>query len=416
MVYKKNGDKNITYSIDGKNTRYQALKGIKIIELAQLAAGPLCSMMLADMGAEVIKIEIPDRGDGLRYWGTPYVGRDSVYFLGLNRNKKSMTLNLKTKKGKEVLFKMLRNADVIIENFRPGTMERLGLGYEMVKSINPRVVYCRISGYGQNGPYREYGGYDLIAQGESGLMMVTGGENDPPTKMGVAVVDYGAGMNAAYGVAVALLTREKTGKGQMIDVALFDTAVYWMTFYQISSFLEMGKPHKRLRMGHPLSTPYDAYKTEDIYITIGCSSNKHWKIFCEVIGMKKLIDDPLFETNLKRVENREKLSSILSKIFVKRRGNEWLQLFRKAGIPCGPVNTIAKVVTDSQVLHREMLVEMDHPVVGKIKVPGIPLKLSETPGTIRLPPPVLGQHTEEILKKMGYSITEIKELKSDNVI
>jgi len=415
-VHKKNRDKNITYSIARKNTRDQALKGIRIIDLSQLAAGPLCSMMLADMGAEVIKIEIPDRGDSLRYWGTPYVGKDSVYFLGLNRNKKSVTLNLKKQKGKEVLFKMLRTADVLIENFRPGTMERLGLGYETVMSINPRIIYCRISGYGQNGPYREYGGYDLIAQGESGLMMVTGEEDDPPTKMGVAVVDYGAGMNAAYGVAVALLTREKTGKGQMIDVALFDTAVYWMTFYQIGSYLVTGKPHKRLRTGHPLTTPYEAYKTRDIYITIGCSSDKHWKKFCEVIARKKLIDDPMFETNLKRVENREKLSSILSEVFVKKKGDEWLQLFRKAGIPCGPVNTIDNVVSDIQVLHREMLVEIDHPVAGKIKVPGIPVKLSETPGTIRLPPPILGQHTEEILKKMGYSITDIKELKSDNVI
>lgn len=415
-MHKKNRDKNITYSIDGKNIRYQALKGIRIIDLSQLAAGPLCSMMLADMGAEVIKIEIPDRGDSLRYWGTPYVGKDSVYFLGLNRNKKSVTLNLKKQKGKEVLFKMLRTADVLIENFRPGTMERLGLGYETVMSINPRIIYCQISGYGQNGPYREYGGYDLIAQGESGLMMVTGEEDGPPTKMGVAVVDYGAGMNAAYGVAVALLTREKTGKGQMIDVALFDTAVYWMTFYQIGSYLATGKPHKRLRTGHPLTTPYEAYKTRDIFITIGCSSDKHWKKFCEVIGRKKLTDDPMFETNLKRVENRAKLSSILSEVFVKKKGDEWLQLFRKAGIPCGPVNTIDNVVSDIQVLHREMLVEIDHPVAGKIKVPGIPVKLSETPGTIRLPPPILGQHTEEILKKMGYSTIDIKELKSDNVI
>jgi formyl-CoA transferase/CoA:oxalate CoA-transferase len=415
-VYKKNWDKNITDSIAGKKTMYQALKGIRIIELSQLAAGPLCSMMLADMGAEVIKIEIPDRGDGLRYWGTPIVGKDSVYFLNLNRNKKSVTLNLKKQRGKEVLFKMLRKADVLIENFRPGTMERLGLGYETVMSVNPRIIYCRISGYGQDGPYREYGGYDLIAQGESGLMMVTGEEDGPPTKMGVAVVDYGAGMNAAYGVVVALLIREKTGKGQMIDVSLFDTAVSWMTFYQIGSYLAMGKPHKRLRTGHPLATPYEAYKTRDVYITIGCSSDKHWKKFCEVIGRKKLTEEPMFETNLKRVENREKLSHILSEIFVKKTSEDWLQLFRKAGIPCGPVNTIDKVVSDPQVLHREMLVEIDHPVAGKIKVPGIPVKFSETPGTIRLPPPILGQHTEEILMKMGYSITDITELKRDKVI
>jgi formyl-CoA transferase/CoA:oxalate CoA-transferase len=394
----------------------QALKGIRIIELSQLAAGPLCSMMLADMGAEVIKIEIPDRGDGLRYWGTPYLGKDSVYFLGLNRNKKSVTLNLKNPKGKEVLFKMLRTADVLIENFRPGTMERLGLGYETVMCINDRIIYCRISGYGQDGPYREYGGYDLIAQGESGLMMVTGEEGDPPTKMGIAVVDYGAGMNAAYGVVVALLTREKTGKGQMIDVSLFDTAIYWMTFYQIGSYIARGKPHKRLRTGHPLATPYEAYKTRDSYITIGCSSDKHWKQFCKVINMNQLTENPLFETNLKRVENRAKLSKILNDVFIQKKAADWLQIFRKAGIPCGPVNTLDKVVSDTQVLHRKMLVEIDHPVAGKIKIPGIPVKLSETPGTIRLPPPILGQHTEEVLLKMGYNRTTIKELKKKHVI
>jgi crotonobetainyl-CoA:carnitine CoA-transferase CaiB-like acyl-CoA transferase len=393
-----------------------ALKGRKIIELAQLAAGPLCSMMLADMGAEVIKIEIPEQGDGLRRWGTPYIGKDSVYFLGLNRNKKSVTLNLKKQKGRAILFTMLKTADVLIENFRPGTMERLGLGYETVRNINPRIIYCRISGYGQNGPYREYGGYDLIAQGESGLMMVTGEEDDPPTKTGVAVVDYGAGMNAAYGIVVALLNREKTGKGQMIDVALFDTAVYWMAFYQIGSYFAMGKPHKRLRTGHPLATPYEAYKTQDLYITVGCSSEKHWKMFCEIIGRRDLTENPLFETNLKRVENRAKLSKILSKIFVTKKGEQWITLFRTAGIPCGPVNTIEKVVSDPQVLHREMLVTIEHPVAGKINVPGIPVKLLETPGTIRRPPPLLSQHTEEILMQMGYSRLDIKKLKRENVI
>jgi crotonobetainyl-CoA:carnitine CoA-transferase CaiB-like acyl-CoA transferase len=394
----------------------QALKGIKIVELSQLAAGPLCSMMLADMGAEVIKIEIPDRGDGLRHWGMPYVGKDSVYFLGLNRNKKSVTLNLKTQKGKKIFFKMLKTADVLIENFRPGTMERLGLGYEIVMKINPKIIYCRISGYGQTGPYRQYGGYDLIAQGESGLMMVTGEENGPPIKIGAAVVDYGAGMNAAYGVVVALLNREKTSKGQMVDVALLDTAVYWMAFYQIGSYFAMGKPHKRLTTGHPLATPYEAYKTRDIYITIGCSSDKHWKMFCDVIGRKELTENPLFETNLKRVENRAKLSSILSEIFVTKNGKEWLTLFRKVGIPCGPVNTIEKVVSDKQVVHREMLITIDHPMAGKIKIPGIPVKLSETPGTIKQPPPILSQHTEEVLTKMGFSKTDIKKMRQENVI
>jgi crotonobetainyl-CoA:carnitine CoA-transferase CaiB-like acyl-CoA transferase len=394
----------------------QPLTGIKILDLSQTAAGPLCSMMLADMGADVIKVEIPGRGDGLRHWGPPFLGGEGVYFLGLNRNKKSMTLNLKSQQGKDIFYKILLDADVLIENFRPGTMERLGLTYEEIIKKNPRIVYCRISGYGQNGPYYKRGGYDLIAQGESGIMLVTGEEERPPSKVGIAVVDFGTGMNAAYGVLAALFAREKIGTGQIVDVALFDTAIYWMTFQQIGAYLASKKPAKRLGTAHPVAAPYEAYKTKDIYITIGCSADRNWKKLCDILGKNELINDPRFLTNPKRVENRKSLTAILSQIFSTKKGDEWLRELREVGIPCGPINTLNKVVSDPQLLHREMLVEMNHPTAGTIKVPGIPVKLSQTPGEIKIPPPKLGQHTKEILLDLGYNEEEIQDLQANKVI
>ncbi len=399
-----------------KQVMQQPLTGIKVLDLSQTVAGPLCSMRLADMGAEVIKVEIPGRGDGLRHWGPPFLGGEGVYFLGLNRNKKSITLNLKSQKGKEIFFKILMESDVLIENFRPGTMERLGLEYEAIKRKNPRIIYCRISGYGQNGPYYKRGGYDLIAQGESGIMLVTGEEERPPSKVGIAVVDFGTGMNAAFGVLAALLAREKIGSGQIVDVALFDTAVYWMTFQQIGAYLASKKPPKRLGTAHPVAAPYEAYKTKDIYITIGCSADRNWKKLCKLLGKNELVNDPKFITNPKRVENSKKLTAILSKVFSTKKGDEWLQELREVGIPCGPVNTLDKVISDPQVIHRNMLVQIQHPTAGIIKVPGIPVKLSKTPGEIKTPPPKLGQHTKEILQEIGYSEEEIEEFQASNVI
>ena len=394
----------------------QPLAGIRILDVSQMAAGPFCSMMLADMGAEVIKIEIPNQGEPLRRWGPPFLGGEGVYFLGLNRNKKSVTLNLKSERGKEIFLKLVEKADVLLENFRPGTMERLGFGYEEIKSVNPRIIYCRISGYGQTGPYHERAGYDILAQGESGLMAVTGEPDRPPgAKLGVAIVDLGTGMYAAYGILLALLAREKTGKGQMVDVALLDSAITWM-LQPIGSYLATGKHPKRLGTIHPVSAPYQAFKTKDIYITIGCAIDRHWRKLCELLGIKELADDPRFATNPKRVENREELTSILSKIFLTRKGDEWLKMLTDARLPCAPVNTLDKVVRDKHVLYRRMLVEIDHPTAGKIKVTGIPVKLSETPGDIRSPPPLLGQHNEEILRELGYTNKDIKNLREQGVI
>ncbi len=394
----------------------QPLTGIRIIDLSQTLAGPFCSMLLADMGAEVIKIEIPNRGDGLRTWGPPFLGGEGVYFLGFNRNKKSITLNLKNEKGREIFIKLINKADILLENFRPGTMEKLGFSYEKIKNTNPRIIYCRISGYGQSGPYRERAGYDLITQGESGLMTITGNPDRPPgAKVGVAIVDLGTGMYAAQGILYALLAREKTGKGQVIDISLFDSAISWM-WQPLGSYLVSGELPKRIGTVHPVAAPYQAFQTRDIYITIGCQTQNHWTKLCELLDIEELKDDPRFVTLPKRVENREELSAILSKIFLTKEGDHWLKMLQDAGLPCAPVNTVDRIVSDPQVLHRQILVEVDHPTAGTIKVPGIPFKLSETPGKVKSPPPLLGQHTEEVLRELGYSEEAIKTLKNEGAI
>ena len=393
------------------------LSGIRVLDLTQVAAGPFCSMLLADFGAEVIKIEIPKQGDALRKWGPPFIGGESVYFLGLNRNKKSMTLNLKSEKGREIFLELVKRSDVIIENFRPGTMEKLGLTYELLKSINPKIVYARISGYGQIGPYSKRGGYDLLIQGESGLISVTGEADRPPgAKVGVAIVDFGAGMYAAIGILLALLHRQRTGKGQIIDIALFDTAISWM-LQPIGSYLATGKVPERSGTIHPVAAPYQAFKTkDDVYITIGCAVDEHWRKLCEILGVKELAEDPRFATNPKRVENREELTKKLSRIFLTRSRAEWLKILSEAEIPCAPVNTVDKVVNDAQVLYRQMLVEIDHPTAGKIKVTGIPVKLSEVTTQKMTPPPLLGQHTKEILHELGYGDEDIRKLEEEGVI
>ncbi len=391
------------------------LSGIRVLDLSQAAAGPFCSMMLGDMGAEIIKIEVPKRGDPLRRWGPPFQGDEGVYFLDLNRNKKSITLNLKSQKGKEIFFQLAKNTDIILVNFRPGTAKRLGVDYQKLKAMNPRLIYCRISGYGHEGPYSDRGGYDLITQGESGMMIITGEPGRPPVKFGVAIIDLGTGMYAAYGILLALYSRKETGRGQLVDLTLFDSAVTWM-LQPIGSFLATGIHPKPLGSAHPVAAPYSAYKTKDIYITIGCAIDRHFRKLCEIIDRVDLADDPRFVTNPKRVENKEELNSILSEIFITKKSDEWLKAFREAGIPYGPVNTLEKVVADPQLQYRDMIVELEHPTAGRIKMPGIPVKLSETPGKIALAPPTLGQHTDEILRELGYSDGDIQELKADNVV
>jgi len=393
----------------------KALEGIKVLDLSRALAGPYCTMMLADMGAEVIKLEMPGRGDDSRSWGPPFVEGESAYFMSINRNKKSITLNMKSDKSTEIIHKLIKQSDVLVENFRPGAMERLGLGYEQVKAMNPRIVYCSISGFGQDGPYRMLPGFDQVLQGMGGLMSITGELGGPPIKVGVAIADISGGMFASNGILVALYNREKTGKGQMVDVSLLDSQVAWLT-YRAGAYLASGEIPQPMGSGHPVIVPYQAFKAKDVFINIAVGNDQLWERFCKAVVLENVMNDPKFATNAKRVENREEIVKIISDLIVTRDGEEWLKILTDAGIPCGPIYTVDKIFADPQVLHREMVKELDHPKAGKVKVTGIPIKLSDTPGEVETAPPVLGQHTQEVLTELGYSDQDLEKLKQENVI
>ncbi len=395
----------------------QALNGIKVLDFTRALAGPYCTMMLADMGAETIKVEMPGKGDDSRGWGPPFVEGESAYFMSVNRNKKSLTLNMKSKSADKVIEKLVKQSDVLVENFRPGTMEKLGFGYERVKVLNPRIIYCRISGFGQDGPYKNLPGFDQILQGMGGLMSITGkeGGGGPPIKVGVAVTDIAAGMFAAYGIMLALFHREKTGKGQMIDTSLLDCQIGWLT-YIAGSYFASGEIPKPMGSGHSIIVPYQAFKAKDVYINIAIGNDRLWEKFCKTIGIENLTNNPKFATNANRLENREEIVKIIGDIIVTKKGEEWLKILADAGLPCGPIYTIDKIFEDEQVIHRQMVKELDHPKAGKIKVTGIPVKLSETPGEIHSAPPLLGQHSHEILSSLGYSDGEIEKMRQDKEI
>lgn len=390
------------------------LEGIKILDLSRALAGPYCTMLLGDMGADVIKIERPGKGDDSRAWGPPFIEGESAYFLSINRNKKSITLNLKSEKGKEILFKLIKISDVLIETNRPGVMEKLGLSFEEVKKVNPKIVYCSISGFGQTGPYKLRPGFDQVIQGMGGLMSITGEENRPPIKVGIAITDVGAGMYAAIGILAALLRRDKTGKGEYIDVSMLDGTISWLT-YQSGRYFASGEVPKPMGSGHPLIVPYQAFKTKDIYINIAVGNDSLWRKFCETIGLN-IADDPKFSTNAKRVENKGELIEILNEILSKKTGKEWLEILNKAGIPCGPIYKLNDIFSDPHVLSRGMVSEIEHPKAGKIKLTGVPIKFKNSPGKIRLHPPLLGENNFEILEEIGYKKEEIEKFREEGVI
>lgn len=393
----------------------KALDGIKVLDLSRALAGPYCTMMLADMGAEVIKVEMPGTGDDSRSWGPPFVEGESAYFMSINRNKKSIAMDMKGDRAIEIIKKLIKQSDVLVENFRPGAMERLGLAYEQVKSINPRLVYCSISGFGQDGPYRLLPGFDQVLQGMGGLMSITGEADGPPVKVGVAIADISGGMFAAYGIAVALFNREKTGRGQLIDISLLDSQVAWLT-YRAGAYFTSGEIPKPVGSGHPVIVPYQAFKAKDVYINIAVGNDQLWGKFCKAVGLEGIMNDPRFATNAKRVENRNEVVKVIGDLVVTKKGAEWLKILNDAGVPCGPIYTVDKIFADPQVLHRQMMVELDHPKAGTIKVTGIPVKMSETPGEVHTAPPLLGQHTAEILRGLGYSAGEIEDLKKAKII
>jgi formyl-CoA transferase/CoA:oxalate CoA-transferase len=391
------------------------LEGIRVLDLSRALAGPYCTMMLGDMGAEVIKVEMPGTGDDSRSWGPPFVKGESAYFMSVNRNKKSLTLNMKSEKSKEIIVKLIERSDVLVENFRPGAMQRLGLDYEAVSKLNPKIVYCSISGFGQDGPYRSLPGFDQVLQGMGGMMSITGEPDGPPIKVGVAIADISGGMFAAYGIVTALFTREKLGKGQLIDVSLLDSQVAWMT-YRAGDYFASGEIPKPVGSGHPVIVPYQAFKAKDVYINIAAGNDNLWQRFCDKVGLKDVKDDPKFATNAKRVENRKEIVKIISELIVTKNGDEWLKMLTDAGVPCGPIYAMDKIFSDPQVLHRNMLVELDRPAAGRIKVTGNPVNLSETPGDVKVPPPALGQHNEEILAELGYGAKDVEGLKAEKVI
>jgi formyl-CoA transferase/CoA:oxalate CoA-transferase len=390
------------------------LEGIRVLDFSRVLAGPYCTMMMGDMGAEIIKVEDPGKGpskggDDTRYWGPPFLGTESTYFLAVNRGKKSITLNLKSPGGLETARRLAACSDVLVENFRPGAMERLGLGYEAIAAINPKLVYCSISGFGQTGPERERPGYDAVVQGESGIMSVTGFPDGPPTKVGISIADLVAGLLAFQGILLALRVAERTGKGQWVDIALLDGQVSLLTF-QAASYFATGKNPTRKGNIHPMITPYETYQTSDGYVIIAVGNDGMWRRFRALVGLP---DAEEFSSSAKRVDRREELAAILIPIIAQRTTAEWLADLRAAGIPCGQVRNIGEVLADPQVLFRGMVEEVDHASLGRIQTTGIPVKLSETPGRVTTAPPLLGAHTDQVLSQtLSMTAEEIEKLRA----
>ena len=392
------------------------LSGVRVLDLTRVVAGPYCSMFLGDLGAEVVKVEQPGAGDDTRGWGPPFAGGESAYYLCINRNKQSLTLDLKSKRAVELLRDLVKVADVIIENFRPGTMERLGLGEKELRELNPRLIYASLTGFGADGPMSDWPGYDLIVQAWGGLMSITGTPEGEPVKVGVAIIDLVAGLMLGKAVAAALFAREKIGVGQRIDTSLLEAEVASLINVG-SNYLVGGKVPTRWGNAHPNIVPYQNFQTADGYLVIGVASEVIWKRFCEAVGQRDLINDPRFADNSKRVENRSELIAILSKTFLQRRNDAWFKLLTDAEVPCAPVQTIDQVFQAPQVLQRDMLIEVDHPTAGKVRMAGIPVKFSVTPASVRMPPPLLGEHNDAILRTwLGMSAASIDELKKEKVI
>ena len=393
-----------------------ALEKIRVLDLTRVLAGPYCGMVLADMGAEVIKIEHPKGGDDSRAFG-PFVEGcgESAYFMSLNRNKKSITLDMKSPKAIEIIKKLVAVSDVILENFRPGVMDKLGIGYEALREVNPRIIYGATNGFGYTGPYSQLPAYDLIVQGMGGLMSITGESADNPQKAGPSVGDIMAGMFLSIGILGALEARHKTGKGQMVDVSMLDCQVAVLE-NAIARYLLTGKDPVPLGNRHGSITPFATFKTTDGFINIAVGNDNLWDTYCKEIGKPELIADERFKTNPLRTNNWDQLVGVLSEAMAQDSTESWIARLRKGGIPCGPINRVSQVVADPQVIARDMIVEVEHPKAGKQKIPGCPVKMSETPCSIRKAAPVLGEDTDQILKDiLGMSADELRQLREEKV-
>jgi crotonobetainyl-CoA:carnitine CoA-transferase CaiB-like acyl-CoA transferase len=372
-------------------------------------------MTLADMGAEVIKVEEPGKGDDTRRW-PPFVGGEATYFMSVNRGKQSVTLDLKAPEGLEILRKLAARSDVLVENFRTGTMERLGLGYAALRRLNPRLVYCSISGFGETGPEAHRGGYDLIVQGESGVMDLTGFADGPPVKVGNSIADLVAGLSAAQGITLALLARQRTRRGQKVEIAMLDVMAALLT-YQAGIYFGTGQRPARRGNQHPSIVPYEVFRAADAYVTLGVANNGLWKQCCAALDRPELTTDPRFDTEARRVENRATLVPLLNEILKTRPAGEWLARLEKAGVPAGRINSVAEVCESEHLKARGMIVRLPHPTAGHVTVMGVPVRLHATPGAAQAPPPVLGEHTDAVLRRvLGLTPRAIAGLRDAGVL
>ena len=384
------------------------LTGITVLDFTRVLSGPYCTMLLADMGARVIKIEQPGRGDDTRGWGPPFLGHESAYFLSVNRNKESLALDLRSAAAKAVIPRLLERTDVIVENFRPGAMARLGLDYDAIHGTHPAIVYCSISGFGQTGPRRSEPGYDAVIQAEGGLMSLTGDADGPPFRLGVAISDIVSGMFAFQGISMALYARTQTGRGQLVDIGMLDSTAALLT-YQSGSFFATGQAPQRLGNRHPTIVPYETFSASDGDFVIAVGNDALWRAFCTACGLEALGDDPQFATNRQRVQGYGVLKPVIVERLRTKTRAEWIAVLTAARIPCGAVRDVGQVLADPQLAAREMVQQVAHASLGPLRVTGVPVKLSDTPGGVRTAPPTLGQHTDAILGELGFSDEEIEE-------
>ncbi|HET9905443.1 MAG TPA: CaiB/BaiF CoA-transferase family protein [Anaerolineales bacterium] len=399
------------------------LENIRILDITRALAGPYCTMMLGDLGADVIKVERPVSGDETRGWGPPFVGKpygpypgESAYFIAANRNKRSVTVNIQSQDGKEIVRKLAGISDVLVENYRTGDLDRLGLGYDDLHKLYPKLIYCSVSGYGRTGPYADRPGYDAIIQGEGGMMSITGPVDGPPSRVGIPITDITSGMFAATAILAALRARDLTGEGQLVDISLFDAHIALLTNVA-SNYLVGGSPPRRLGNAHPNLVPYDSFSARDGWFILGVANEKQWGQLCDMLDRADLKTDDRFTSNGKRVTNRDELVEELNSTFAQKNVDDWLADLVKAGLPCGRINSIPEVFEHPQAQAREMTLETEHVSAGTVRLPGFPYKFSQTPAEILRPPPLLGQHTEEILTSLlNYSTEEVASLKESRAI